>query len=727
MLLRMQPLRNGLPTRDLAEKKLPGLRAHVVALVAATLLPAFAVGSIAVWAAIGSYRQAFDERLEGTAKALASAIETEIASHVLALSTLATAPSLDQGGDLVSFHVQAGQVAAMLGTRAYLVAPDHSLRLHTHFPVGAEVPNRPQGEPVDVVSRVFNTGLPSVGNLLSGQVTGRWLAPVYVPVVRDGQVIYAIGAALEANRVSRMLAGQSFRDGGYASLVDGRGRIVTRSAEPERYIGQIVRDWMSNGVRLGESGILRGTNRSGVEIVTAFRRVSGAPGWFVTVAEPLSTYYASLWNPLATLALGGLGAVAIALAFAVWIGGRVLRPVDWLTQKAERVAASGGAADMVAQGPTVRVREFERLNTAVLQAHIALRERARAVAAGEARLRAVLDTAADAIVVTNSGGAILSFNRAAETIFGYSVAEAVGQRVAMLTGVSHENQQDASLPAVVKTSESVVIAPGREVEGRRKDGSTVPLDLSHAEWRDTSGERFVTLILRDISARRMAEARQDILMREVDHRAKNILAVVQSVLRLTPRDQPGAFTAAETRVAGLARAHSLLAEGGWLGADLRVVAGRELAPFIRAPAGQGSPAVTFDGPSVALAPSAVQPMAMVLHELATNAAKHGALSAPGGRVEVQWSAGRREGEDGLLRLRWAEAGGPPVTGPPRRRGFGTRVIEATARGQLGGSVERHWEPGGLVVEIALPLARVVAGGEGGGSVGAGMVARVRAA
>jgi two-component sensor histidine kinase len=207
------------------------------------------------------------------------------------------------------------------------------------------------------------------------------------------------------------------------------------------------------------------------------------------------------------------------------------------------------------------------------------------------------------------------------------------------------------------------------------------------------------------------EARRTLLAREVDHRAKNALAVVQSVLRLTPRDQPGAFDAVEARVAALGRVHSLLAEGGWSGADLRAVAERELAPYAAARRG-GGPApgatVSLDGPPVPLAPAAVQPLAMVLHELATNAAKHGALSAPGGTVEVRWRAGRRAGEDGLLRLRWTETGGPPVLATPARRGFGSRVVEATVRGQLGGTVERRWERTGLVCEVAVPLARMAA-------------------
>ncbi|WP_144404549.1 sensor histidine kinase [Belnapia sp. F-4-1] len=129
-------------------------------------------------------------------------------------------------------------------------------------------------------------------------------------------------------------------------------------------------------------------------------------------------------------------------------------------------------------------------------------------------------------------------------------------------------------------------------------------------------------------------------------------------------------------------------------------------------------AVLLDGPPVALAPTAVQPLAMVLHELATNSAKPCALSTPGGLVEVRWHIGRRAGEDGLLHLHWMENGGPPIQSIPARRGFGTRVIKVPVRGQLGGSVALHWGSSRLVVEIEVPLARVVANGETGGTVDA---------
>jgi PAS domain S-box-containing protein len=210
-------------------------------------------------------------------------------------------------------------------------------------------------------------------------------------------------------------------------------------------------------------------------------------------------------------------------------------------------------------------------------------------------------------------------------------------------------------------------------------------------------------VLEDVQERRQAERHREILAREVDHRARNLLSVVQAVLRLTPRGNPAAHAeAVERRIAALGRAHALLAEARWEGADLRRLAQEELAAY----GGVGDRA-GLDGPRLALAPEAAQAFSMVLHELATNAAKYGALLTPTGRVRINW---RIAGHDdaGLLHVRWEETGGPPPA-TPSRRGFGSRVIEATIIGQLGGRVERRWEPAGLICDIRVPLARVLAG------------------
>jgi PAS domain S-box-containing protein len=209
----------------------------------------------------------------------------------------------------------------------------------------------------------------------------------------------------------------------------------------------------------------------------------------------------------------------------------------------------------------------------------------------------------------------------------------------------------------------------------------------------------------DIHDRKLAEERQALLLRELDHRAKNALAVVQAALRLTPMDDPRSYArAVEGRVMALARAHSMLAEARWQGAELRALLAGELSPFL-AGSGRSSPA-----PPWPCRRPAAQSVAMAVHELATNATKHGALSAPGGSLSVAWEVMGARGGTPRLRLSWRETGGPTLAGPPRRRGFGSRVLEATVRGQLGGSVSQEWGAAGLVCTMEIPLAAPPADG-----------------
>nr|WP_275668505.1 PAS domain-containing protein [Oleisolibacter albus] len=194
-------------------------------------------------------------------------------------------------------------------------------------------------------------------------------------------------------------------------------------------------------------------------------------------------------------------------------------------------------------------------------------------------------------------------------------------------------------------------------------------------------------VLLDIAERKRAEEKQRLLAREVDHRAKNALAVVATVVRATRAEDQAAFVeAVEGRISALARAHRLLANAGWTGADLASLVADELDPFT----GADRERTRIEGPPVMLAPDAVQPMAMILHELATNAAKYGALSRPTGWLVLSWRRDDRQGLD----IRWHEEGGPPLDGPPTRRGFGSEMLAAAA-GQLGGPAHFVWDPAGL--------------------------------
>ena len=216
------------------------------------------------------------------------------------------------------------------------------------------------------------------------------------------------------------------------------------------------------------------------------------------------------------------------------------------------------------------------------------------------------------------------------------------------------------------------------------------------------------------AAIRASEHQVRLLAREVDHRAKNALAVVQATLQLTPKTDLETYVQAVAgRVSALARAQTLLSQNQWRGASLQALLKAELAPFVSEAGGEFTTRAELDGLAVLLPPAAAQPLAMAMHELATNALKHGALSVPGGQATVSWHlSDTAEAQGDLLTLRWEEFKGPSVT-PPARSGFGFRMLEAIVRGQLGGRLSLSWLSSGLVCEIEMSLARLRRGNEEG--------------
>jgi PAS domain S-box-containing protein len=197
----------------------------------------------------------------------------------------------------------------------------------------------------------------------------------------------------------------------------------------------------------------------------------------------------------------------------------------------------------------------------------------------------------------------------------------------------------------------------------------------------------------DITERKDAEDRQALLAREVDHRARNALALVQSIVRLTRADTVKSYIAAiEGRIAALSRAHTLLAQSRWQGADLARLVDEELAAYRMGDAQK----ITATGPDVSIEPRTAQTLALALHELSTNAAKYGALSVMSGRVRLTW-----ELQPDNLILRWIESGGPPAP-PPASPGFGIRVISASVERQLEGEARFEWHPAGLRCSLAVP-------------------------
>jgi len=198
------------------------------------------------------------------------------------------------------------------------------------------------------------------------------------------------------------------------------------------------------------------------------------------------------------------------------------------------------------------------------------------------------------------------------------------------------------------------------------------------------------------AARRKAEQRQALLINELNHRVKNSLATVQAIAQQTlraPEVPEAPRRAFSDRLLALARAHDILTDESWESADIRDVVAGALEPF----GGGNERRFHIEGPPLRLSPKVALSFALALHELATNAAKYGALSVPQGRIEVIWNL---EGLDGArrLRLRWVEKDGPLVA-PPSRKGFGSRLIERGLAGELRGSAQVSYPPSGVMCEI----------------------------
>lgn len=346
-------------------------------------------------------------------------------------------------------------------------------------------------------------------------------------------------------------------------------------------------------------------------------------------------------------------------------------------------------------GPTSK----ETFEPAVRQRNLALD------AHSEKRLHELLHALPAAVYTTDAAGRITFYNEAAAVLWGCRPRLDSDQwcgswRLFWPDGTPLPHDQ---CPMAIALRENRSIN-GMEAAAERPDGTRVPFMAFPSPLRDASDAVVGAVnMLVDISERKRAEERITLLAREVDHRSKNLLSLVQATVHLTHGDTPDDVKAAiEGRLRALANAHALLAQSRWAGADLHQLIKEELLPYDR----EGGVRTRIDGPELTLEPGTAQSITIALHELTTNAVKYGALSAPTGRVHVEWS----HSGDGRLVLRWEELGGPPVK-PPAHQGFGTRVIDRMIRGQLKGEARFDWRAEGLRCEITLPKIHSVASAE----------------
>jgi len=306
-------------------------------------------------------------------------------------------------------------------------------------------------------------------------------------------------------------------------------------------------------------------------------------------------------------------------------------------------------------------------------------------------LASIVESSDDAIVSKDLDGIVTSWNRGAERVFGYTAEEAVGQSI---TIVIPEDRRSEEVEILTRIRRGERIDHFETVR-RRKHGSLIDVSLTVSPVKNESGKIIgASKIARDITEQRRSQEQIAALAREAEHRSKNLLTTVRALVSLSHGETPESLkTAIEGRIQALANVNSMFVETRWIGAELSTIAVQELAPFDE----KGKKRVRVDGPPTLLDPNKAQAVAVILHELATNAAKYGSLSNAQGSVELTY---QQQG-DGPLALRWKEVGGPAVK-EPSREGFGSKVIKQMVR-QLGGEAQFDWSPDGLVCEIRFPM------------------------
>ena len=311
-------------------------------------------------------------------------------------------------------------------------------------------------------------------------------------------------------------------------------------------------------------------------------------------------------------------------------------------------------------------------------------------------LAAVVASSNDAIISVDAGGAVTSWNAAAETLFATSAAQMIGRPLAAALSGTAEAERETYRRRLMDGGSHEL-----ETRQKRRDGTTIDIWVSSAPIRAPSGRVVgASLIVRDVSVQKSREDHIRFLMRELTHRSKNLLAVIQAMARqsltkgITPEEFVRRFS---DRLAGLAGSHDLLSSVQYKGASLLDLIHSQLSHY----QDLFGTRILLEGDDLTVRAEAAQNIGIAFHELSTNAAKYGALSNEDGQVAIAWSV--TQDEPRTLRLRWQERGGPPVTAPTRK-GFGHIVMARIAGRALSGESGLRFEPDGVVWSLDVPAA-----------------------
>lgn len=671
-----------------------GLSAHLLVFGLAIVVPVLLYSAFVLHRFTLSERVSNRQRALEIARALSADIDREITAVITTLDTLATAGTLGTR-DFEAFHRQAKEALKSRPWNVVVIDASRRQLVNTRLRLGAPLPMSAAAEP-DLPTLTRDGARPVVSDLFIGTVARRPVFSVSVPVRVGDAVPYALVMSLDPERLVEILREASLPPGWIAAIADKKNVNMARSRMAGDFLGRPVPEESVRQYRGRPEGVITTTDLEGQRALQAFH-FSRLTGWRVAAWAPLAVVEGQLRQAWTVFLWSGATLLSLSLLLALGVGRLMARPIAEL---ASAGAALGKGKPVAAISSTLR--EADELSLVLAEAARELEARMGA----QAHLAAIVSSSPSAVVSLSPDGIIRTWNAAAQTLFGYEPAEVIGRSVRMFYAEDAVQDFD-KLNDSVRGGKTVYA----DVVRRHRDGRLLDVSISVAPMYDEAGVLVgISAIVRDIGERKARERHIEFLMRELAHRSKNLLAVVQAIAGQTARHSETLAqfqTRFLQRVHALARSQDLLVAREWRGVDLAELVRVQLAPF----ADETSSRVEVGGPPIQLRPDLVHAITLAVHELATNAAKYGALSVPEGHVAIAWETDDGSGSrEPRFRISWRESNGPPVT-PPSRRGFGHVVITDMVASSLRGAVTLDYAREGLRWTLDMPGASVAVGGD----------------
>jgi PAS domain S-box-containing protein len=656
--------------------------------------------------------------LRGDAQTLSEDVDRQITGEIESLQALAGSPSLRQD-DFAAFQRQAeAWLAFRQAGNIMLVDRNMQQVVNTWVPFGTPLEKAAVPEPLE---RVLVTGKPQIASLFTVPVTQQLVLGIVVPVQIDGENRYALVRPVDQRALAGLVARRRQRPGSRVVISDAEHRIIVRSEQEDAFVGTalLAAQWHCPG----PGGVFEFADADEQPSLGAYA-CSDLTGWQTTVWEPKALLEApvlALWRTLARLALL---AFILVVVLALWLGRIIARSVGHAAQAA---TALGEGSPLPLSGTPVA-----EVNTLMEQLRAAAARRQAAEKDLQAS-RDQLQVSRDQLQVSRDQLQVsrdqlqLSFDATRLGWWQFDPRRSRASVDARFKEIFDVTADEMPMADIIKrvhpddrerflANRAVAIDPANpkpflhhEYRVQRRDGTVRWVEGNGLAHFEGSGRerRLVSFggTVQDITERKEREEKEHLLMREINHRAKNMLSVVASIAHQTATRSPEDFIERfSERVQALSANQDLLIRSEWSGVDIADLVRAQLAHF----ADLIGSRIVLQGPKLRLNPASAQAIGLALHELATNSGKYGALSNNKGCVDISWGTA-----DDTLTMSWTERGGPPVSAP-QRRGFGSTVIEAMAERSVGGKVHLDYAPSGVAWRLTCPAANALESASGMG-------------